>query len=541
MQQGREWHELAAVTIAAAVLTAVLTYPMAFRMGEVGRADTADGQYSLWNVAWVARTLLVDPLHVFDANMFYPHRGTLAYSESNLATGLIAMPAYWATRNPYATLNFAVLLSFLLTTIGTYYLARYLVDDRRAAAVSAICFAFCPHLFGHMAEVQALMTLGIPVSMLAFHRVADRPTPGRGAALGLAMAVEALFSGYYGVFLVLMVGFAVFAIAWSRRLWRDGGYWLSIATGAAVAIGVIAPFYVPYARVQQLGFERTLVDAGHYVANWSSYLASSAYAHAWLLQFLPQWRDVNFPGVVATVFGVAGFFAARTKREREIVLVYGSLTILALWASLGPPAGLYTFLYKTVPMLSWLRTPSRFGLIVAFGLSILAGLGVKRLLTASRQGTVVGIAIAAIAVGELMVPLGLSEAIPIAPVYRVLATLPRGPVIEMPFYYPQVGLYQHTKYLLASTAHWMPLVNGYSDYTPPDFYDNVMTLAPFPSREAMKILEPLCVRYAVFHLYGYNTRNRNDAWKRMAELAPYFRPIYSDETTQLFEIVGYPK
>ena len=27
----------------------------------------------------------------------------------------------------------------------------------------------------------------------------------------------------------------------------------------------------------------------------------------------------------------------------------------------------------------------------------------------------------------------------------------------------------HAIYMLNSTAHWMPLVNGYSDYIPPDF------------------------------------------------------------------------
>jgi hypothetical protein len=537
----RGWREWMLVAIAAAILTVVMTSPIAFRIGEVGRADTADGQYSLWNVAWVARTLLVDPMHVYDANIFYPHRGTLAYSESNLATGFIAIPMYWATHNPYATLNFAVLVSFLLTAIGTYALVRYLLEDRRAAAVSAICFAFCPHLFGHMAEVQALMTLGIPFAMLAFHRVADRPTPGRGTVLGIVMAAEALFSGYYGVFLVLMIGYAVFAVAWMRGLWRSPRYWLSIGTGAIVAIGAITPFYLPYSQIHRLGFARTLTDATHYAANWSSYLASSAFMHVWMLAFLPPWTDVNFPGIIATVLGVSGFFAARTKREREVVVVYGGFTLLALWMSLGPSAWLYTALYKLVPMLSWLRTPSRFGLIVTFGLSMLTGLTVKRLVTATARGTLVGAAIAAIAVAELLVPLGLSEAIPIAPVYRVLATLPRGPVIEMPFYYPQVGLYQHTKYMLASTSHWMPLVNGYSDYTPPDFYENVMTLAPFPSREAMKILEPLHVRYAVLHLYGYNARNRRDALERLSELAPYFRPIYVDERTQLYEIVGYPK
>ena len=89
--------------------------------------------------------------------------------------------------------------------------------------------------------------------------------------------------------------------------------------------------------------------------------------------------------------------------------------------------------------------------------------------------------------GELVVGFDVQQAPPVEPVYRMLATLPAQPVIEMPFYYPQEGVYQHTKYMLASTSHWMPMVNGYSDYIPPDFFQNVMVLATFPSRDAFKI------------------------------------------------------
>jgi hypothetical protein len=32
-----------------------------------------------------------------------------------------------------------------------------------------------------------------------------------------------------------------------------------------------------------------------------------------------------------------------------------------------------------------------------------------------------------------------------------------------------------------------------------------------------------------------------EALTRLAGLAPYFRPIYTDDTTRLYEIVGYPK
>jgi len=128
--------EFGLVLLAGALLTAALTYPMVFKLGHVGRIDNGDGQLSIWNVAWVARTLVVDPLHVFDANIFYPHRGTLAYSENNLGAGAMAVPVYWATRNPYAAHNFSMLLAFILSATGTYYLVRYLTGDRRAAGIS---------------------------------------------------------------------------------------------------------------------------------------------------------------------------------------------------------------------------------------------------------------------------------------------------------------------------------------------------------------------------------------------------------------------
>ena len=91
-----------------------------------------------------------------------------------------------------------------------------------------------------------------------------------------------------------------------------------------------------------------------------------------------------------------------------------------------------------------------------------------------------------------------------------------------------------------SINHWHPLVNGYSDYIPPDFTDHVLTLAPFPSRDAFKLLEPDHVRYAVFHMYGYNTENRNDVLTRLKQFEPYLRPLYVDEGTRLYEIVGFP-
>jgi hypothetical protein len=533
--------ELAAVLLGSAVLTAVLTYPVAFRVGSVGRVDNGDGRFSIWNVAWVARTLVVDPLHVFDANIFYPHRGTLAYSESNLGAGALAIPAYWLTRNPYAALNSVLLLAFVLSATGMYSLVRYVTGDRGAAAVAAIGFAFCPFVFAHTAHIQLLMTAGLPFTLLAFHRMADRPAPRRGAVLGVAMAAQAIACGYYGVFVCLMVGFAILVVAGTRRLWTDRRYWVAVAVAALVAMALVAPAFAPYMRLQRgAGFHRELKDAVQYSSNWSDYLASSAYAHAWMLGYLPPWSEVSFPGFVTLICGLAGGWVAARDRRRELFWLYGGLTLLAFWASFGPGGGLYSALYAVVPMFAWLRAPARFGLVVGFGLSVLSGVGIAALRRRVKRPGLAAAALALVAAAELAVPLRMPEAPPVEPVYRTLATLPRGPVIEMPFFYPEVGLFQHTKYMLASTAHWMPMVNGYSDYIPPDFYEHVMLLAPFPSRDAFRILEPNRVRYAVFHMNGYNAENRHDVLTRLKEFESYLRPLYADDTTRLYEIVGFP-
>ena len=534
------YRELGLVLLASAILTVALTFPMAFKIGRVGRVDKGDGQLSIWNVAWVARALVVDPLHVFDANIFYPHRATLAYSENNLGAGAMAIPVYWATRNPYAAHNFAMLVAFVLSAAGMYYLVRHLTGDRRAAAVSAIGFAFCPFVFAHTAHIQLLMTAGLPFTLLAFHRMADRPGAARGATLGAAMAGQAICCGYYGVFACLMVGFAITVVATTRRLWTDRGFWTAIAIGALVAVLLVGPAFLPYVTLQQVGgFRRELKDAVQYSANWSDYLASSAYAHAWMLAYLPPWTEVSFPGFVIVVFGACGAWVA-ARHRREIAFLYGGLTLLAFWASFGPSGQLYSALYKVVPMFAWLRAPARFGVIVGFGLSVLAGVAVAEWLRRARRPALVTGALVIAAVAELAVPIYMPDVPAVDPVYRTLVTLPRGPVIEMPFFYPQVGLFQHTKYMLASTAHWMPLVNGYSDYIPPDFYEHVMLLAAFPSRDAFKILEPNAVRYAVFHMNGYNTENRNDVLGRLKEFEPYLRPLYADAATRLYEIVRYP-
>jgi hypothetical protein len=534
---------LLAVLAAGATLAICLTYPFAFQMGHVGRVDSTDGEFSIWNVAWVARTLVVDPRHVLNANIFYPHLRTLLYSETNLGAGALAVPAYWATHNPIFAINCVFLLSVALSFTGGYYLVRYLVGDRRAATVAAICFGFCPYVFGHTPHIQLLMTAGLPFSMLAFHRAADQPSAGRGIVLGLVMAAQTAFCGYYSVFVILLIGFATLAVPTLRGWWTNGRYWKMVAAATATAALAASPLAVPYLQFQQAsGFRRDLSEAIRYSANWPAYLASNALAHLWILSLIPHWQEVLFPGFVATLGGAAGLVLAwrRGGRLREVGIIYGTITLLALWASFGPQAGLYTVMYRLIPLFSSLRAPARFGLIVALGLAVLTGAAVADWLERVRRPSAVGALLVALAAADLFVPLNFRDVPPLSPAYALLRTQPAGPVVELPFWASGSELHGHARYMRYSTAHWMPLINGYSDYIPPDFIESAATVQSFPSREAFRALEARHARYAVFHMSAYGDQDRAALSARLNEFASCFAPLYIDNETRLYEIVKFP-
>jgi hypothetical protein len=534
--------ELAAVLVVAALLAVALTFPFAAQMSHVGRIDNFDGRFGIWNIAWVARTLVVDPAHVLDANIFYPHKRTLIFSETNLGAGALAIPAYWSTRNPYFAFNFVFLLSMVLSATGGYYLVRYLVRDRRAAGVSAIAFAFCPYVFGHTPQMQLLMTAGLPFSMLAFHRTADCPSWRRAVVLGVVLGSQVAFCGYYAVFAMLMVGFATIALAATRRQWSNASYWKAIALAAAVAIVTASPVLAAYAQLQQsTGFERALNEARQYSADWRAYFASSAPAHRWMLRYLGHWNEVLFPGFVAFIGGVAGLLLGlnRSGRLREIAILYGAIGAVACWVSFGPAAGLYSLLYRTVPPVALMRAPSRFGIVVTLALAVLAGVAIRQLLARAPYSMVVGLGLMLVTATELAIPLRFREVPPEAEAYKVLARQPVGPVIELPFFSNSRELFGHARYMLNSTTHWMPLINGYSDYIPPDFRDAAGTLRLFPSTESLKLLAFQRPRYVVFHMGLFGESDRAATAERIREFAKFLRPLYTEGDVQLYEIVGF--
>ena len=537
--------EASLVGAVALLLTVVMTWPIAPRILSAGRTDSGDGRYSVWNVAWVAHALVADPLHVYDANIFYPHRRTLTYSEPNIGAGAIAIPFYWlGGKNPHFTHNAVQLLSFVLAMAGMYALVKRLSGARAGAAVAAVSFAFCPFIFSHLTHIQLLMTAGIPFALLAMHRYIERPGAGRGVALGLILAAQALSCGYYGIYAGLLVGYGCLFYGFTRGLWRSPRYWLGVVAAAAVAVAVVAPFFLPYIDLnRETGFERSIDDARRWAADWHSYLVSSAWGHTWLLPYVRPWAEVLYPGTAAIVLGLIGLLGLRRKAAppagRDHIVFYASVVAIAFWASFGPDAGLYRWFYDTIPVFSWLRAPARFGLVCVLGLGVLGGFAVARWTAASRRGLVLGAVLVLLALTDLWVgPLELTEPRPVDPAHTALALLPKGPVAEFPFFHLREDFHRHTEFMLFSTAHWQPMLNGYSDNIPDDFREMAPQMDRFPDARSFAAMQARGVRYLLVHMdyYGDGVEMKQN----LSRYAAYLRPLHAKDPVWLYEIAAWP-
>jgi hypothetical protein len=554
-----QWMVLWAAGLLAAV---VMTWPLAYGLGSLGRTqNSGDGRFAVWNVAWVAHALTTNPARVYDANIFHPHRRTLAFSEANLGAGTLAVPGWIATRNPLAAHNSVVLFVFAASVVFTWLLARRLTGDGPAAATAAALFAFCPYVFAHTAHIQLLMIAGIPMCMLAFHRLVDAPSPARGVVLGVALAAQALSCAYYGVSVGLTIGYATLFYAWSRRLWLSRRFWLGIATAAVASIAIVLPFFLPFLEIQrETGFARSLDDARQWSAYVRSYLASGSHAHAWLLPIIKDWNSsVLFPGFLAMGLGIAGAIAAvrgvalpvdpagsaerdARGRDRETAILYGSIALLTFWATLGPRAGLYTLFHHTVPVFSFLRAPERMGIVVMLCLAVLAAFAVRAMGARfpRHRRTIAALACAAALVELNDIPFNWRTENPFPQPYRLLAQMPRGAVVEFPFYDRRIDFHIHTQYMLYSTAHWQPLVNGYSDHIPEDFRSAAAALATFPSPASFDEMRRRRVRYLTIHRSRYGRAAAPEIRRRLTPFEPHLRLLADDGDVILYEVVSWP-
>ena len=490
---------LAASLVLFSLLTAIMTYPQILHMGD-GVHDDGDPLLVTWVLAWVAHQLPRAPAHLFDANIFYPERNTLAYSETLIVPGIAAAPLHWLGVGPILIHNLVFLSGFALSGVGVALLVRRLTGHTGAAILAGIVFAFPPYRIDHYAHLQLQQTQFIPLALLGFHRLLDTGRLRDGVLLGVSVACQMLSCMYYGIFLVpyMAVVCGTMLIA-ARAMPRER--LVALVAAVAIAMVVMIPTAGAYLAAREVVGERGRADVADSSATWRNYLAppelNAVYGKVFARFMQPERR--LFPGFVAVVLAIVGLWPPLNA----IRLAYGLGLLLAFDVSLGFNGLLYPALYDYFLPFKALRVPARMGLMVGFSLAILAGYGVARIAGRLRSGwarrAVVG------ALGVLMLveyaskPIELWKA-PLSPpqayadIVRDRGDSPTAVLFEFP-----TGLIEDAAYTYYSTFHWQWLVNGYSGFFPPSYRRLVTAMPEFPDEPSMDAIRSHGVRYLVIH------------------------------------------
>jgi hypothetical protein len=170
--------------------------------------------------------------------------------------------------------------------------------------------------------------------------------------------------------------------------------------------------------------------------------------------------------------------------------------------SLGTRTPVYGWLFAIFPPMAALRAAARFGVLFLLAAALLGaiGLAMLRARLPRRTGLAIGIMALALATVEAVrAPIVYTRFEGIPGIYRLLANEP-GPVVlvEVPFYPPE-AIFQNAQYVLNSTAHWRPLMNGYSGYTPATYREVAWAFWNFPADWSIDAMRAAGVTHVVVH------------------------------------------
>src|SRR6187397_2405999 len=160
-----------AALIFFALMAGLHSWPLASDLSHLSRLDNHDAELDTWIVAWVAHALAANPLHLFEAPIFYPEHHSLAFSEHMLVPSIMGAPLLWAGLSPVLVYNVLIIAGLALSGWSMYLLMRRWTGSESAAILAGLAYAFNAHVLTRFVHLQAQHVEFFPLVLYAFDRV----------------------------------------------------------------------------------------------------------------------------------------------------------------------------------------------------------------------------------------------------------------------------------------------------------------------------------------------------------------------------------
>ncbi len=483
-----------------------------------------DPLLSIWRISWIAHALTTGaPLA--DTNIFHPETRTLAFTDGVLLQGVVATPFIAAGVSPVLVYNVLMLACLALSGAATYLLALRFTGSRPGALLAGCIFAFATFRVDHYMHLELQATVFLPLALYFLDRAFESGRWRDMAGFGAAVVLQVLSGIYYAVFLATAL---LFALPW--RWWhlpndRRRSFAAQL-TVVALAAGVITgPYLWLYVQNRSAVGERSSTETAQWSATPENYLASDDHnlLYGPLTGHLGRAERRLFPGLAALTLAAIGLRAWHARKTQLAIIA-----TVGLLVSFGVNTPIYTVLRDVLVVYRGLRAPARASLLVLLAVAVLAAYGwaaiLRRRPSWARAGTAVMLGVLALEYASRP-PEWLELPTEPPAVARWLAQQPRSVVLELPL--PTADALHTTwdgLYMVASTKHWQPLVNGYSGFHPRSYLRLTECLRSFPSDESIAYLRERQVDLIVIHS-AFMPDERPGQWAAALTAHPDIDPV----------------
>lgn len=263
------------------LFTSIVTWPYVTRLRDAV-VDAGDPYFMSWVLWWDYHQTFTDPLNLFHANLYYPLRYTLAFSEHSYGIALLFFPLFALGAPPLTVHAVAVFLGFAGCGYAAFRLVRTLTGCTGAAWIAGIIFAFVPFRFLLMSQVVYLWSMWLPLMLEALVLFARRRSKRRAVWLGVAFFMSGLTTISW--FTLSLVPLAVSGVILLTRhdIWRDREFWRRGAVALGAASLALLPFMLPYFIAARLyNFKRSIDEVKLWSAWPSHWLAAETRNKLW--------------------------------------------------------------------------------------------------------------------------------------------------------------------------------------------------------------------------------------------------------------------
>jgi hypothetical protein len=495
-----------------ALLTIVLTYPLILHLTthipvhKDWHPSGSEHWTSMWAIWFVAKRIMEShQWSLFTDTIFYP-RGVDLTNTTFFGFGLtvgVAIPFVWYL-GIILTFNLLIIGSFILTAYSTFLLVRYLTGDSRAAFVSGFIFAFSPFQMARVVSMFGIVTSGmwIPFYVLFFIKAIRGGLTFDLVLAPLVLILTLISNPYYAIFL------GMFSVIYSfyYPLSNKSLILCRILLRRLFFMGCLTVlFFLPLAWVLLTHWSKDFqVDirlSPEFGADLMAFFIPSIHHSLWG-DSVKSIYYTHFTGnpVEQTVY--IGYIVlllssiALIKTSEKETHIWSLLSVIFFVLSLGPflhingesslkvdgisiMLPLPSYLLHFLPVLSAMRASSRFSIMLMLSLAVIAGYGMRHLLTRLKGrlgvlGLFLGIIGIAICLEFSIVPLPLADA-RIPRVYETIATegSKGGTLLDVPLYWFM------TKYEYYQTAHLKRLFIGQAPRIPLELIVSYGDTIPF--------------------------------------------------------------